>query len=136
MSSVLRLFVAAFLTDASLYLAFAALPFRAMELGAGSTGLGILPTLYAVAYMATASLAGRWSDRVPRLALARTGGALFLVGCFLLSRAPSLISLDLALPILGLGLLAIWLANTAYRLVQATAIIFYWHRGGWAKIEV
>ncbi len=108
MSSVLRLFVAAFLTDASLYLAFAALPFRAMELGAGSTGLGILPTLYAVAYMATASLAGRWSDRVPRLALARTGGALFLVGCFLLSRAPSLISLDLALPILGLGLGFFW----------------------------
>ena len=108
MPAVARLFVAAFLTDCSLYLAFAALPFRALELGAGSTGLGILPTLYAVAYMATASLAGRWSDRVPRLTLARAGAALFFLGCLALSRAPNRLTLSLCIPVLGLGLGFFW----------------------------
>ena len=76
-----RLFVAAFLTDSALYLAFAALPFRAIELGAGPSRLGILPTLYAGAYMSCASVAGRLSDRMPRLALARVACAVFVLGC-------------------------------------------------------
>ena len=57
MRSCLRLFVCAFVTDASLYLAFAALPFRAMELGAGPARIGILPTLYAAAYFLSANAA-------------------------------------------------------------------------------
>jgi MFS family permease len=103
-----RLFVAAFLTDASLYLAFAALPFRAIELGAASIHLGILPTLYALAYMTTATLGGRLSDRIPRLRLARGACALFFLGCLALASAPRMILLFLAIPILGTALGFFW----------------------------
>ena len=103
-----RLLVCAFLTDASLYVAFAALPFRALELGAGPARLGILPTLYAAAYMASATLGGRLSDRVPRLALARAGSALFVAGCLALALAPGLAAVFLTLPVLGLALGFFW----------------------------
>jgi MFS family permease len=103
-----RLFACAFLTDASLYVAFAALPFRALELGAGPARLGMLPTLYAAAYMASATLGGRLSDRVSRLALARAGSALFAAGCFALAFAPGLPAVFLTLPVLGLGLGFFW----------------------------
>ena len=99
MPALVRLFLAAFLTDASLYLAFAALPFRAMDLGAGSISLGILPTLYAIAYMSTAQLGGRLSDRAPRLVLARFGCGLFFLGCLALSRAPALAAILLTVAI-------------------------------------
>jgi predicted MFS family arabinose efflux permease len=102
------LFVAAFLNDTALYLAFAALPFRAMELGAGPVALGALPTLYAGAYMFSAALGGRVSDRVPRLALARRASVVFAVGAMLLGRAPSLPWLLAGLPILGLALGFYW----------------------------
>jgi predicted MFS family arabinose efflux permease len=108
MRSCLRLFCAAFLTDASLYLAFAALPFRAIDLGAGPARLGILPTLYAAAYMLSATIGGRLSDRFSRLALARGGCGLFFAGCLALATAPSTALLFLALPVLGLGLGFFW----------------------------
>jgi MFS family permease len=103
-----RLFVAAFLTDSALYLAFAALPFRAIELGAGPSRLGILPTLYAGAYMCCASVAGRLSDRMPRLALARVACALFVLGCAGIAASPTLPVLFLAIPVLGLALAFFW----------------------------
>lgn len=103
-----RLLACAFLTDASLYLAFAALPFRALELGAGPGRIGILPTLYAAAYMGSATLGGRLSDRVSRLALARAGSALFVCGCAALAFSPGLASVFLTLPVLGLGLGFFW----------------------------
>jgi len=103
-----RLFVAAFLTDAALYLAFAALPFRAIELGAGPGRLGILPTLYAGAYMACASAGGRLSDRLPRLGLARAACGLFVLGCAGIAAAPSLPYLFAAIPVLGLALGFFW----------------------------
>jgi MFS family permease len=103
-----RLFWAAFLTDASVYLAFAALPFRAIEFGAGPARLGILPTLYALAYMGSATVGGRLSDRVPRLMLARRGCAAFLLGCAFLAMAPELSFLFASLPLLGLGLGFFW----------------------------
>jgi predicted MFS family arabinose efflux permease len=108
MPGVARLFLAAFLTDASLYLAFAALPFRAIELGAGPARLGILPTLYAGAYMFAAALGGRLSDRVPRLTLARRACLLFVAGCVALAFAPGTALLFLSLPLLGLSLGFFW----------------------------
>jgi predicted MFS family arabinose efflux permease len=100
--------VAAFLNDAALYLAFAALPFRALELGAGPVALGALPTLYAGAYMLSASRGGRVSDRVPRLVLARRACLVFAAGALVLGFAPTLPLLFLALPVLGLALGFYW----------------------------
>ena len=102
------LFLAAFLTDGSLYLAFAALPFRAIEMGAGPGRLGLLPTLYAATYMATAAFAGHVSDRVSRLTLARGAGSLFFVGCLALALAPNLLVLYAAVPLLGIALGFFW----------------------------
>lgn len=39
-------------------------------------------------------------------------------------------------PVLGLGLTAIWVAQTGYRLLQAGVFAWLWHRGRWASIEV
>jgi predicted MFS family arabinose efflux permease len=108
MTGVPRLLAAAFLTDASLYLAFAALPFRAIDLGAGPARLGILPTLYAGAYMFSASLGGRLSDRLPRLVLARRALLLFSAGCVALALAPGSVALYAALPLLGAALGFFW----------------------------
>lgn len=91
-----------------MYLAFAALPYRAIELGAGPGRLGVLPTLYAAAYMTTAAFAGGLSDRFPRLTLARGAGSLFFAGCLALAFAPSLPWLFAALPLLGLALGFFW----------------------------
>ena len=102
------LFASAFLTDASLYLVFAAIPFRALELGAGPLGLGALPGLYAAAYMISASQAGRWSDRVPRLRLARfaaLGAAVAIAGLAAVRTLPALFA---ALPLLGVALGFFW----------------------------
>lgn len=100
--------MAAFLNDAALYLTFAALPFRALELGAGPVGLGVLPTLYAVAYMGSAARSGHFSDRFSRLALARIGCILFAVASLALAAAPSLATVYVAIPGLGIALGLFW----------------------------
>ena len=39
-------------------------------------------------------------------------------------------------PILGYGLLAIWIANGTYRLLQTIVAAIMWERGKWQHIEV
>ncbi|MGV6851263.1 MAG: MATE family efflux transporter [bacterium] len=39
-------------------------------------------------------------------------------------------------PVLGYGLIGVWLAQTAYRLLQASLFILWWHKGHWKKIRV
>ena len=104
----LPLFVAAFLTDLALYLIFAAIPFRALELGAGPLGLGSLPTLYAGSYMLMAALGGRLSDRFSRIGLARTGCCLFVAGAVGLASVRTLPLLYLVTPALGVALGLFW----------------------------
>ena len=100
--------LAAFLQDTALALVFAALPFRATELGAGPVSLGLLPTLYAAGYMLSASLGGRVSDRVPRLALVRRAGLAFSVVAASLAFADRLGVLFALLPLAGLALGFYW----------------------------
>jgi MFS family permease len=95
------LFASAFLTDCSLYLLFAAIPFRALELGAGPVALGAAPGLYAVGYMASAAAAGRLSDRVPRLRLARIAALAAGILAAGLAAAGTLPALYAVLPLLG-----------------------------------
>lgn len=102
------LFASAFLTDASLYLVFAAIPFRALELGAGSFALGMIPGLYAIAYMVSASCSGRLSDRMPRLRLARLAALTAVVAVLAVAAAPTLPFVFAALPVLGAGLGFFW----------------------------
>ncbi len=39
-------------------------------------------------------------------------------------------------PVLGLGLIAVWIAQAVQRALQAMIYIVLWHRGEWAKIKV
>ena len=39
-------------------------------------------------------------------------------------------------PVLGLGLLSIWIAQGSYRIIQTLFFSFLWHRGTWSKITV
>ena len=108
MRTIRPLLLAAFLTDASVYLVFAALPFRAIELGAGPLALGAIPGIYAAAYMLSASRAGHLSDRVPRLKLARGACVLALAAALGLAAAPALPWIFLLLPVLGGALGFFW----------------------------
>ncbi len=87
---------------------FAAIPFRALDLGAGSVALGVIPGLYAIAYMASASCSGRLSDRVPRLRLARIAALTAVAAVLGVAAAPTLPFLFAALPVLGAALGFFW----------------------------
>jgi putative MATE family efflux protein len=39
-------------------------------------------------------------------------------------------------PVLGLGMNGVWVAQVAYRGIQALVFIWIWHRGRWAKVVV
>ena len=39
-------------------------------------------------------------------------------------------------PVLGCGMLAVWIVHVAYRLAQTTVFALMWHRGRWAGVEV
>ena len=39
-------------------------------------------------------------------------------------------------PVLGHGLLAIWLANVCYRAIQAGVFVRSWSRGSWASVRI
>jgi MFS family permease len=74
-----RLCAASFLVDLAHYLVFGAIPFQALRLGANPFVLGLIPSLFAVTYVAASMLAGRFSDGASRLALVRNGILFFFV---------------------------------------------------------
>jgi Na+-driven multidrug efflux pump len=39
-------------------------------------------------------------------------------------------------PVLGYGLMAVWLLNISYRALLASVFAVMWHRGKWASIKV
>ncbi len=39
-------------------------------------------------------------------------------------------------PILGFGMVGVWLVQVGYRMLQAIAFIWMWHRGAWVSIRV
>jgi MFS family permease len=103
-----RLSVAAFCTDLALYLLMLSLPFRALDLGASSLVLGLVPVLYAAPYAAFASTAGWLSDRWPRRRLIRCGLGLAAVGALSLARAQRLETILFSVPVVGIGLGFVW----------------------------
>ena len=74
-----RLCAASFFVDLAHYLVFGAIPFQAIRLGADPFVLGLIPSLFAVTYVAASMLAGRFSDGASRLALVRNGIFFFLI---------------------------------------------------------
>lgn len=95
-------------TDFSLYLIWVAIPYKAISLDATPAILGLLSATSALAYVLTTVFAGRLSDRVSRLLLARMGALVFAAGCLLILRAPSIAWMFPFLPLIGLGMGFYW----------------------------
>ncbi len=105
---VFRINLTAFVTDFALYLVWTAIPFKAIGLGATPAELGLLPAIASSTYVLTTVFAGRLSDKLSRLLLARLGCVVFAGGCLLVLRAPSVVQILPVLPLVGLGMGFFW----------------------------
>ncbi|MCK4547425.1 MAG: MFS transporter [Candidatus Eisenbacteria sp.] len=105
---VFRISLAAFITDFSLYLVWTAIPFKAVGLGASPAVLGLMPAVASSTYVLTTAFAGRLSDRVSRLLLARLGCLLYVAGCLLVMQARTIGEILPFLPLIGLGMGFFW----------------------------
>ena len=103
-----RLCAAAFLVDFAHYLVFGAIPFQAIRLGANPFVLGLIPSLFAVTYVAASMLAGRFSDGASRLALVRNGTWFFLLVTIAIAFASRIEVLLALIPFTGIALGLFW----------------------------
>lgn len=94
--------------DCATYVAVTGVPFRALELGASSLVLGLLPASFSLVYVSATLLTGRLSDRVSRIGLARFGALLFAAAAALLLGARALPWLFGAMPLMAMGLSLFW----------------------------
>jgi MFS family permease len=103
-----RLFAVSFAADLQLYLIYTAAPFKALKLGAGAFELGLLAAAATGTYALVVNLAGRASDRVPRLMLARACCVAVIVACMGLTLADEVGRLILWMPLVGAGMSLFW----------------------------
>lgn len=108
MKPITRYMVAAAGLDCATYVAVTGVPFRALQLGASSFVLGLLPATFSLVYVSSTLLTGRLSDRLPRIALARIGALVFASAATMLLFAPSLPWLFVAMPLAAAGLSLFW----------------------------
>ncbi|HYC56777.1 MAG TPA: MATE family efflux transporter [Candidatus Binatia bacterium] len=109
-----ELVLSPFLHDAET-LALAAGPLRVAALSAPFESLG--------AVLMNAHLGAGSSRRVLAISVLTQWG-LFLPAAYLLG------------PVLGLGILAIWVAQIAYRLVSIMIFAWSWRQGSWAEVDL
>ncbi len=94
--------------DGGFFLVMAAIPFKALAIGAGSLALGLLPAAHSVTYIVFTQLAGRWSDRLGRSGIC-LAGSLILVAATVLSYPVRDLALLLALMLaMGVGKALYW----------------------------
>jgi len=103
-----RLCAASFFVDLAHYLVFGAIPFQAIRLGADPFVLGLIPSLFAVTYVAASMLAGRFSDGASRLALVRSGIFFFLIVTIAIAFASRIEILLSLIPFTGIVLGLFW----------------------------
>lgn len=97
-----------FAADFLLYLVFTAVPFKALSYGADPLEMGLLAAASPATYSLLALLFGRWSDRVPRLLLARASCAGVVLACIGLTLAGSILQLIVCIPLVGGSLALFW----------------------------
>ena len=103
-----RLLSAVFLADFQLYLIYTAMPFKALQLGAGPFALGSMAALSTGSYALLVGLCGRWSDRRQRLQLARLSSLGIIFGCIGMTVAPDLLWMLLVAPCIGGSMSPFW----------------------------
>ena len=84
MKRTTRYYFASAAMDFALYVFYGAIPFYLMGLGAESFELGIMQTIISISYIIVALLAGRISDRIPRIFLIKAGCILAVISFFCL----------------------------------------------------
>ncbi len=87
---------------------FTAVPFEALRLGADPLQMGVLAALSPGTYAVLVLAGGRWSDRAPRLALARASCIGLVGACLALGMADSLPRLMVAAPLVGASMSLFW----------------------------
>jgi MFS family permease len=90
------------------YLIYTAVPFKAVGLGAGPFELGCLAAISTGTYAVLAFGFGHWSDRFPRTHLARASSIGVIVGCIVLTLAPSIGWMMAGIPVMGASLAPFW----------------------------
>ena len=91
-----------------LYLIHTAAPFKALHLGAGPLGLGLLAAAATGTYALAVLVTGRIGDRAPRLLLARTACIGAILACIGLTLADRLTLLLLFMPLVGASMAFFW----------------------------
>jgi MFS family permease len=103
-----RLAAASLCCDLALYLIMLSLPYRALDLGASSFVLGLVPLTYAGPYSLTAATAGRFSDRWPRRGPIRAGLGVAISAALALSFAQTVPTMLACVGFIGIGLGFFW----------------------------
>ena len=103
-----RLVAASFAADFLQFMIFTAVPFEALRLGADPLQMGILAALSPGTYAILVLAGGRWSDRAPRLVLARASCIGLVGACLALGLADSLPRLMLSVPLIGASMSLFW----------------------------
>jgi MFS family permease len=101
-------FAAAFLVDGAVNLTLVGVPYKALQLGASSLVLGVIPAVWSIVYITGAVGLGRLSDRTPRLHLVRAGAALAALSCAVLALSPAIGGVYFGVALLAVGLSMFW----------------------------
>lgn len=112
-STTLRFFAAAFSVDGAVNLTIVGVPYRAIDLGATSLQLGLLPAVWSIVYVLMTLRMGRLSDRFPRVTLARIGAVIVALSFGVLALTPVLAGLYIGQAIGAIGLSMFWPAIQA-----------------------
>jgi MFS family permease len=108
-----RFCLAAFGVDGAFYLALTGVPYKAIHLGAPPLVLGLLPAVWSVVYITGCGVAGRLSDRVSRIRMARLGTSIVVLAVLAIAATPSIPGLFAGLAIAAMGLSLFWPALQA-----------------------
>lgn len=103
-----RYCAASFIVDCTFYILWTVIPFRAIEMGADSFQLGLLPVVTGATYIVASITFGWLSDRLPHAAMLRGGAILAASGMLLVGMARQLDDLFTLAPIASLGTAMFW----------------------------
>lgn len=96
---------ATFLAQAAVFAARPMTSYRAMDLGAGTVGVGVIAGCFAVLPLVLAIPVGRGVDRAGAIGYLRSGAVCLVGGAVVMAAAPTLLVLALGNVIAGVGLL-------------------------------
>jgi MFS family permease len=98
----------AFCMDGGFFLVLAAVPYKILALGGGSSALGLAPAIGSLVYIVFTQVSGRGSDRWGRSRLCFAGSAILALFSVVAYRVDSLAALMWLMPLMGIGKALYW----------------------------